>query len=209
MLAAINMSASLSDTLGNSYAFDSNCSRPGTLVPTRQFSVCFNDNLALSPTNDVTLLIKRQFPRNSWTFQFELGLVEYYMRQDSLASRYALTTLTISPGDPMRQYLFNLERQVVVDNGMRSESFRLASVQTVSLPVYGPTDFGVMVFRVNDKVRYRYITNVSLSQLFIRIWGLNLVFFVVMALYISKPYNRKVAKKVFGRRFTEDASKEI
>jgi|JI6StandDraft_1071083.scaffolds.fasta_scaffold06485_2 hypothetical protein len=70
-------------------------------------------------------------------------------------------------------------------------------------------DWFAIRLRVSDKIRVRTITNVTIGDIFIRIWGLNLIFFIVMALYISKPYNRRIAKKLLGSKFTEDPKLEL
>lgn len=48
-----------------------------------------------------------------------------------------------------------------------------------------------------------------MSDLFFRLWSINMVFFIILALYISKPYNHRIAKKVFGERFTDDTKKQV
>jgi hypothetical protein len=65
----------------------------------------------------------------------------------------------------------------------------------------------LIILRLSDKSRQRVITEVTITDIFLNVWGLNLLFFLVMALYISRPYNRQVAKKMLGKKFTHDEIK--
>lgn len=118
-LSTLNITMFVNDELNNNYAFQQNCSRQDPLVPTRQYGMCLNDNPSISPSSDLVINVSRAVP-NGWTIQVELGMVDFFMRSDGVVNRYTQLNNVQFPGDPATTLLVNLEKIVIVDNGVRS-----------------------------------------------------------------------------------------
>lgn len=157
-ISAVNLTATVTDELGNSYNLQRNCSRVAfPQVPTRMYGVCVNDNPSISPNSDILIRVSKVGAVNLG-YQLEIGMLEWYMRKSDMASRYRQFNYTQSPSNSLAIIVLILEKTVVITNGVAAEYFQLISTPIYVNALPAPTDYITYRIRLSDRVRYRIIS---------------------------------------------------
>lgn len=176
---------------GQRMPYPTNCTAPG--LPNAAYGACVPSTASFSPDQPLVFRI----PVVSSMLTISVTARSTYFTATGLANK----TVTSSND----YYMFGnmvqncpVTKLVEIVNEQRKEYLNFGGC-TASYDPNSSDNYRIQ-FWLNDYVIYRSTQQITIGDIFMRVWGLNLMFFMVMAVYITN-YNRKIAKKETGRKY--------